>query len=354
MALRTRRLGNSDLVVPEICLGTMTWGKQNTETEAHEQLSYALDQGINFLDTAEMYPVPTEAETQGLTDKYIGTWLKDQKRDDLILASKVCGRSDRITWIREEGATPTVTAEQIMWSVEQSLARLQTDYIDLLQIHWPDRYVPLFGAAAYDESLEIDSVPFEEQLQAMDTLLKQGKIRAFGLSNETSFGVMSFCQKADQMGVARPVSIQNSYSLLVRTPFETDLAEVCSPRNADVGLLAYSPLAGGSLSGKYVETTPEGARFTLFPGYMERFNKSLAKEAVAEYVRVAAAHGLTPSELALVFCKDRQFVKSTIIGATSLAQLKENIGAFDKELTPAMMDDIAAVYKKYRDPATSM
>lgn len=349
-----RQLGDSDLHVSEICLGTMTWGKQNTEAEAHEQMTYAFANGVNFMDTAEMYPVPTEAETQGKTDLYIGTWLKQQKREDVILASKVCGRSDRITWIRGEGETPSVTKQQVLWSVEQSLARLQTDYIDLLQIHWPDRYVPLFGASAYDYDNEIDAVSFEEQLEAMDTLITQGKIRAFGLSNETSYGVMQFCQKAREMGVARPVSIQNSYSLLVRTPFETDLAEVCSPRNEHVGLLAYSPLAGGSLSGKYIEKTPEGARFTLFPGYMERYNKSLAKEAVAEYVKVAEKHGLTSSELALLFCKDRQFVASTIIGATSMPQLKENMGAFDKEFTAEMLEDITKVYKKYRDPSTSV
>jgi aryl-alcohol dehydrogenase-like predicted oxidoreductase len=233
-----------------------------------------------------MYPVPVEAATQGKTDLYIGTWLKQQKREQVVLASKVCGRSDKVTWVRAGSATPVVNRANIMESVEKSLQRLGTDHIDLLQIHWPDRYVPLFGAAAYDVANEYDAVSFEEQLEAMQELITQGKIRAFGLSNETSFGVMSFCQLAEKHSLPKPVSIQNSYSLLSRTNFETDLAEVCSPRHTNVGLLAYSPLAGGSLSGKYVDGTPEGARFTLFPGYMDRFNKSLAKDAVAEYVAV--------------------------------------------------------------------
>jgi len=348
-----RKLGDSDLMVSEICLGTMTWGEQNTEADAHEQMSYAFANGVNFMDTAELYPVPTKAESQGKTDQYIGTWLKNQKREDVILASKVCGRSDRLTWFRDEG-TPIVDRKNIMEGVEKNLVRLQTDYIDLLQIHWPDRYVPLFGAAAYDYSNEYDATPFEEQLEAMSELIKQGKVRSFGLSNESSFGVMSFCQKAEQMGLPKPVSIQNSYSLLVRTLFETDLVEVCSPRNMNVGLLAYSPLAGGSLSGKYVDKTPEGARFSLFPGYMERFNKSLAKDAVAEYVEVAKKHELTPTQLALAFVKSRQFVTSTIIGATTMDQLKENMDAFSIDLSEEALADIQTLFKKYRDPATSV
>eukprot|EP00238_Polyblepharides_amylifera_P007840 CAMPEP_0196575914 /NCGR_PEP_ID=MMETSP1081-20130531/5299_1 /TAXON_ID=36882 /ORGANISM="Pyramimonas amylifera, Strain CCMP720" /LENGTH=331 /DNA_ID=CAMNT_0041894371 /DNA_START=238 /DNA_END=1233 /DNA_ORIENTATION=- len=331
----------------------MTWGKQNTEVEAHEQLNYAFDNGVNFLDTAEMYPVPLEAGTQGTTDRYIGSWLKTRKRDEVILATKVCGRSDRINWVREGGALPKVDRANIMESVEQSLLRLGTDHIDLLQIHWPDRYVSLFGASSYSVEEEYDYVTFEEQLRAMDELIKQGKIRHFGLSNETSFGVTSFCNMAQQLSLPKPVSIQNSYSLLVRTNFETDLAETCSPRHNNVGLLPYSPLAGGSLTGKYINSTPEGARFNLFPGYMERFNKSLAKEAVSEYAKVAEKHGLTPSTLALAFVKSRWFVTSTIIGATKMDQLKENMEAFSVELSEEVLADVNAVFKKFRDPATS-
>lgn len=351
---KMRQLGDSDLIVSDICLGTMTWGKQNTEQEAHAQLSYAFDSGINFLDTAEMYPVPVEAATQGTTDRYISTWLKNQKREDVILATKVCGRSDRVTWVREGDESPKVDRKNIMYSVEKSLMRLNTDYIDLLQIHWPDRYVPLFGAAAYDASNEYDAEPFEAQLEAFDELIQQGKVRHLGVSNETSYGVSEFCYAAERNPkLPKIVSIQNSYSLIVRSAFETDLAEVCSPSHKNVGLLAYSPLAGGALSGKYLNNTPEGARFTLFPGYMDRFNKSQAVDAVKEYTKIAEKYGMTPSEMALVFCKSRWFVTSTIIGATSLDQLKENIDAFDLEMSDEMLEDINQLYKKYRDPATS-
>lgn len=346
-------LGDSGLEVSECCLGTMTWGKQNTEAEAHQQLSYALDRGVNFLDAAEMYPVPTEAETQGRTEEYIGSWLKGQPRDKVVVASKVCGASEQITWVRDSGSGTRVDRAQIREAVEKSLTRLQTDYIDLLQIHWPDRYVPLFGGAAYDAALERDAVPFEEQLEAMQELVAEGKVRAIGVSNETSYGVMQFCQAAADRNLPKIASIQNSYSLLVRTPIETNLSEVLSPRNLNVGLLAYSPLAGGALTGKYLHATPEGSRFTLFPGYMERFQKSDTMSAVAEYVEVANKYGLTPSQLAIAFCQSRWFVTSSIIGATSMDQLRENMDAFDVELSEECLADIDRVYKRWRDPTTS-
>eukprot|EP00982_Pelagococcus_subviridis_P012947 31203-Pelagococcus_subviridis.AAC.4 len=351
-----RLLGDSDLMISEICLGTMTFGKQNTERDAHAQLSYAVDAGVNFIDTAEMYPVPTEAARQGKTDEYIGTWLRSRRREDVVLATKVSGRSDRITWLpRGDNETPRVKRKHIMESVEHSLSRLQVDHIDLLQIHWPDRYVSLFGASPYDvANVNDDDVPFEEQLRAFDDLIRQGKVRHLGVSNETSWGVCEFARIAATSGMPKLVSIQNSYSLLTRGAFETDLAEVCSPSNANVGLLAYSPLAGGALTGKYLgESPPEGARFTMFPGYMERFNKSATREATAEYARVAGEYGLSPAALALAFVRSRWFVTSTIIGATSMEQLGENIDAFNVEMTQECLDDIDAVYKKYKDPAIS-
>jgi len=351
------RLGDSDLVVTECCLGTMTWGQQNTEAEAHEQLNYAIhEEGINFIDTAELYSVPAKAETHGNTDRHIGTWLKDQKRDSIVLASKVSGYSDRLVWMRDSGEGTRVRPSDIFESVDKSLSRLQTDYIDLLQIHWPDRYVPLFGAAPYDVALERDdAVPFEDQLEAMAKLIEQGKVRNVGVSNETSWGVSEFSRLANASGGSLPkiCSIQNSYSLLVRTPFETNLSETCSPRNCNVSLLAYSPLAGGSLTGKYLaDEPPEGARFSLFDGYMDRFNKSLAREAVKEYAQVAEKHGLTPTQLAIAFCRSRWFVGSTIVGATSKAQLKENIDAFALELSDECLAEIEEVHKKYRDPSS--
>lgn len=350
-----RKLGSSGLMVPDVCLGTMTWGKQNTEEEAHAQLDYAVkERGLKFMDTAEMYPVPTEAETQGRTDRYIGSWLKQSgvPREEITLATKVCGYSKHINWVRDAGAPTRVTREQVRESVEKSLQRLGTDYIDILQIHWPDRMVSLFGAGPYDEANQRpDDVPFEEQLRAFEELHKEGRVRHFGVSNETSFGVMSFVRAAEQSGLPRIVSIQNSYSLLVRTAFETDLAEVCCRRNADVGLLAYSPLAGGVLSGKYLDSAvPEGARLNLFKGYMQRYRNSDSEAATKEYVALALKHGLTPSQLALAWCKGRWCVTSSIIGATSVEQLKENIDAFSLDLSEEVLDGIQAIHKKYRDP----
>ena len=351
-----RRLGNSDLLVHEVCLGTMTWGKQNSEREAHEQLSYAVDtRGVSFLDCAELYPVPAEKATQGLTEKYIGTWLQKRgKRSDVVLATKVCGHSDRLTWFRDSGMGTRVDKANINEAVEKSLKRLQTDYIDLLQVHWPDRYVPLFGGAAYDVALEREAEPIAEQLAVLGALVAAGKVRHIGVSNETSYGVTEWLRAAREMaGMPAICSIQNSYSLIQRGAFETDLAETCSPRNGNVGLLAYSPLAGGALTGKYRDGKAGGsARFNLFAGYMERYNKSLARDAVAAYCDIAAKHGLTPTQLALAWVKSRWFVTSTIIGATTMEQLKANIDAFDVTLSADAIADVNALYRRYRDPAT--
>lgn len=350
------RLGSSDLMVSRCCLGTMTWGMQNTEQEAHQQLSAAWNEfGLNFMDTAEIYPVPPAAETQSLTERYIGSWLKagGAKREDVVLATKVSGYG-RQPYLREGGKLPRVDADNIEYALNRSLERLGTDYVDLLQIHWPDRYVPLFGAQSYNAAQEREGdIPFEEQLRGLERVVQAGKVRHIGVSNETSYGVMRFIQAAEQLGLPRVVSIQNSYSLLTRGGYETDLAEVCAPRQCNVGLLAYSPLAGGSLSGKYIEGGPstEKARMHLFQGYMARYNQSLAKQAVGEYVEVAKRHGLTPAQLALAWCNSRWFMASVIIGATSMEQLRENVGAFSVELSPECLADIDAVYRRYKDPA---
>jgi len=251
-AMEYCNLGSSDLRVSKVCLGTMTWGQQNTPQEGVDQLQYAFSQGVNFLDTAEIYPVPTKSSTQGDTDRVVARWLKTQTRSEVVLASKVAGNSPQLTYMPGRGGAGTaVTAGQIRASVESSLLRLETPYIDLLQIHWPDRYVPLFGGGAYNASLEREAVGFEEQLQALEELVKEGKVRHLGLSNETPYGVMKFAQVAEKSGSSRMVSIQNSYSLLVRSDFENGLTEVCSARNENVGLLAYSPLAGGILTGGF-------------------------------------------------------------------------------------------------------
>lgn len=354
--LQYKKLGDSDLLISEITLGTMTWGNQNSEKEAHEQLSYAFDQGINILDTAEAYPVPMSKATQGRTDLIIGTWLKTQPREKVILATKMCGYSTQSGYLRENADILRVDAANIKESVEKSLKRLGTDYIDLLQIHWPDRYVPLFGDFSYDPSKWRESVPIIEQLKAFQDIIQEGKVRYIGVSNETSYGVMEFVNAAKLEGLPKIISIQNSYSLLVRCRFEVDLVEVCMPQHCNVGLLAYSPLAGGALTGKYTNpdfVAAKKGRFNLFPGYMSRYNNSLAKEATEKYIQLAHQHGLTPVQIALGFTRYRPFVTSTIIGATSMEQLKENISAFTttRPLYPEVMEGIEKIFSRYRDPA---
>ncbi|XP_028552229.1 uncharacterized protein LOC114580018 isoform X2 [Dendrobium catenatum] len=326
--LQFRKLGDSELRISEITMGTMTFGQQNTEKEAHELLSYAFDRGINILDTAE----------------------------GIILATKVCGYSEQAAYMRDNAEVLRVDAANVKESVEKSLMRLSTDYIDLLQIHWPDRYVPLFGEFAYKYEKWRPSVPFAEQLRAFQELINDGKVRYIGVSNETSFGVMEFVHAA-KIGLPKIISIQNNYSLLVRSRFEIDLIEVCHPNNCNIGLLAFSPLGGGNLSGKYLDHNSEAAkkgRLNLFPGYMARYINSLSKEATELYVQMAKKHGLTPVQLALAFVRDRPFVTSSIIGATSLDQLKEDIDAFistPRPLPPEVANDIELIFKRYKDPS---
>ncbi len=341
-------------------MGTMTFGKQNTLEEGVSQLERAWDEyGINFLDTAEMYPVPTDRETQGKTDEAVAKFLETRKREDVILATKVAGTSTRINWLRDgmEGEPFTkLTKEQISYSIDASLKRLRVDYIDLLQLHWPDRYVGgMFGSPDYDLSKETteNDVSFEEQLGALNDAVKAGKVRYVGVSNETPFGVMSMVALAERYPDLYPkiISIQNSYSLLVRKDYEAGLSECCSPRNCNVGLLSYSPLAGGVLSGKYSEPKVDpGARLNLFPGFMERYLGSQCEAAVQAYKDIATKYGVTPSTLALSWCYHRPIVASTIIGATTLSQLDENIKAYDTKLSDECMNEIENIYKQYTDP----
>ncbi|MBD2666190.1 NADP(H)-dependent aldo-keto reductase [Richelia sinica] len=345
--MKYNQLGESDLKVSEICLGTMTYGHQNTIEEAHQQLDYALEQGINFLDTAEMYPVPPRGETQGKTEAYIGEWLKNQQRDKLIVATKIAGPGRPFTWLRD--GNNKIDHKNIQQAVNDSLQRLQTDYIDLYQIHWPDRYVPTFGQTVYNPEFERETIPIAEQLAAFAEVIKAGKIRYLGLSNETPWGVSEFIRIANQLGLPKVVSIQNAYNLLNRN-FDSALAEVS--RYTDVGLLAYSPLAFGFLTGKYIHNQQlENTRISLFPGFGQRYLKPNVQEAIIAYAEVAKKYNLTSAQLALAFVRSRWFVKSTIIGATSLEQLKENIDSVNVVLEGEIFEDLNAVYTCYPNPA---
>ncbi|GBF81174.1 aldo/keto reductase [Aphanothece sacrum] len=347
--MQYKRLGDSDLVVSEICLGTMTYGQQNTLEQAEAQLNYAVSQGINFIDTAEMYPAPVCAETQGKTEEYIGFWLRKQPRDKLVIATKVSGPSiGRIlplTWIRE--GKNRIDQKNIQEAVDGSLRRLQTDYIDLYQIHWPDRYVPLFGSPDYDPCHERETVPILEQLEAMRGLVQAGKIRYLGVSNETPWGVGEFCHLAQQFGLPKIVSIQNAFNLTNRV-FQIHLAEACGFNK--VGLMAYSTLAFGHLSGKYIAQTPTGSRVDLFPSFDQRYRKPNFQEAVQAYVELAHQNGLTPVQMALGFVRSRWFVTSTIVGASTIEQLKENLICVDIELSQEILAAIDQIHARYPNP----
>jgi aryl-alcohol dehydrogenase-like predicted oxidoreductase len=343
--MKFKLLPGTDLNVSQVCLGTMTWGEQNSETEAHAQLAYAIDQGINFIDTAEMYPVPPNGKTQGRTETYLGSWLAKQRRDGLVIATKVAGPGRR-DWIR--GGRTDLTREVIAEACDTSLARLQTDYIDLYQIHWPQRNVPMFGAIEFDPSKEKAGPPIREQVEAMAALIKAGKIRHYGLSNETAWGVCEFQRNAKELGVPGPITIQNSYSLVSRN-VDNDLAETLYREN--MSLLAYSPLAAGILSGKYRNgAKPPNTRFTLFDSLGVRFRPPMVAEAVEAYAALAKQCGLTLVQLALGYVASRWFLGSSIIGATTLAQLEEDIAAAQLVLDADTLTEIRAIQARYPNP----
>ncbi|QID18709.1 NADP(H)-dependent aldo-keto reductase [Nitrogeniibacter mangrovi] len=344
--MQYRRLGTSELVVSHVCLGTMTFGQQNTEAEGHAQLDAAFAAGVNFVDVAEMYPVPTRADTYGATERIVGTWLRRQPRDKVILATKIAGPGRALGWIR--GGPRAMDASNLREALDGSLKRLQTDYVDLYQLHWPERNQPMFGQTGFDPSAERECTPIRDQLEALAGLVRAGKIRYVGLSNEHPWGVMRFVQLAREHDLPVVVSIQNAYNLLNRV-FEYGLSEVCYREN--VGLLAYSPLAFGHLSGKYLDQPDAAGRLTLFPHFGQRYEKPAVAAAVAEYAALARAHGLTPTQLALAFVYGRWFVTSTIIGATSLAQLQENLDCADMGMTEALEDAIAEVHARHTNPA---
>lgn len=331
--------------VSKICLGTMTWGQQNTEAEAHEQISYALDRGINMLDAAEMYPVPPRAETQGRTEEYIGTWFKKTGlRDKYILATKAAGPNPEFHYLR---GGPRFTREQLMEAVDGSLRRLQTDCIDLYQLHWPDRYTNFFGQRGYLHR-EQPETPIDETLRALQELVAAGKIKTIGLSNETPWGTMKFLELADREGLPRVESIQNPYGLLNRT-YEIAMAEVS--HREDVGLLAYSPLGMGLLTGKYRHgARPEGSRMAVFERFT-RYDGAETLEATEQYLQLADEHGLNPTHMALAFVNTRPFVLSNIIGATTMEQLKMNIDSLDVTLSKDVLKGIEAIQQRLPNPA---
>ena len=339
-------LPSTDIKVSEICLGTMTWGNQNTEAEGHEQINFALDQGINFIDTAELYPVPATASTQGLTSKYIGSWLKKNKsRDRVIIASKIAGPGDYTAHIRTTGFTP----DSIKEALNLELKRLQTDYIDLYHLHWPERQTNTFGVRDFKPSPKdpwLDN--FNEVLHSLQTFVDAGKIRAVGISNEKAWGTMRFAEEVRNHNLTPISTTQNAYSMLNRV-FEGDLAEVSLREN--IGLLAYSPLAFGVLTGKYIEgTAAENSRLKLFPRFA-RYSSEQSTKATIQYLELAKDLGISLTTLALAFVNQRPFVTSNIIGATNLDQLKENIDSINTKLSKETLDRIDTVHASIPNPA---
>ena len=348
--MQLKPLANTGILVPEICLGTMTFGEQNTQAEAFQQLEYALDQGLFFWDTAEMYPVPPKPETQGATETILGNWIAERgNRDQLFIASKIAGPSQGGSHIRD-GQT-RFTAAEISSAIDGSLKRLQSDYIDLYQLHWPQRPTNFFGKLGYgntEAQQDIEITALEETLSALSDEIKKGRIRYIGLSNETPWGTLKFLHLAEKLGLEKFVSVQNPYSLLNRT-YEIGMSEIAHYEN--VGLLAYSPLAFGYLTGKFRNgARPANARVTLFSRF-SRYSNPESEWATEQYAQLAERHGLTLTQLSLAFIKQQFFVTSTIIGATNLDQLKENIQAFQIDLSAEVLQGIEDIHRQQPNPA---
>lgn len=336
-----------DEKVSKICLGTMTWGQQNDESQAHEQMDLALSEGVNFWDTAEMYPSPPDKDKQGDTERFMGTWFdKTKQRNKVVLASKI----SPMDFLRD-GQT-RYTAKDISSAIDGNLKRLQTDYIDVYQLHWPERQANFFGQRGYSEDMATQSLddltPFLETIQALNDEIKKGRIRAYGLSNDTAWGLMRYLWEADKNGLIAPITVQNPYSLLNRL-YEVNMAEIAHREN--VGLLAYSPLGFGVLSGKYLEgKRPEGARLTKYDRF-QRYTNNQAISATERYAKIAEEAGLDMAQMALAFVNSRPFVTSNIIGATSTEQLKSNIDSIDLTLSADVLDAIEAVHTQQPNPS---
>lgn len=339
-------LPNTETKISKICLGTMTFGEQNTEAEGHSQMDYAFEKGVNFFDTAEMYSVPARQETYGSTEKIIGTWFKKTgNRENIVLATKVAGPNPNFTYMREEN---DFSPKSITFALEQSLQRLQTDYIDLYQLHWPERKSNMFGTLGFKVQEDAWEDNFQSVLKCLQGLIQQGKIRNIGVSNETPWGLMRYLEESKKHNLPRIATIQNPYSLVNRS-FEVGLSEVCHREN--IGLLAYSPMAFGVLSGKFLNgATPPNSRISLFPQFV-RYNSENTREAARKYNEIALDFGLTLTELSLAFINHQSFVSSTIIGATTLIQLKENINTIGVSLNENIISEIDKIQSILPNPA---
>lgn len=346
-----KKLGHTDIDVSVICLGTMTWGEQNTEAEAYQQLDYAISQGVNFIDTAELYAIPPRAETYGLTETYIGNWLKQRgQRDDLVIASKIAGRSDgEDSFARYIRKGPRLSKQHIAQAIDGSLSRLQTDYIDLYQVHWPERETNFFGKLGFSDFTKADDeISIHETLSALSKAVDEGKIRYVGISNETPWGLAQYLKLAEQYNLPRVVSVQNPYSLLNRS-YEVGMAEFAF--REQVGLLAYSPLGFGVLSGKYLQgNMPKNSRLDLFPHY-HRYSNPEAVKSTEAYAELAKASNLSLAQMALAFINTRPFVTGNTIGATSMEQLSENIGSINVDLHSDVIEAIETIHAAQPNPA---
>ena len=340
--MKYTKLGNTNIEVSLICLGTMTWGEQNSKSEAFEQMDYSVEKGINFFDTAELYSVPPRKETFGITEEIIGNWFQEKKcRDKIILASKVVGRSG-MKWFR--GKQTRLNKEQINEALNGSLKRLKTDYLDLYQLHWPDRNSNFFGKLGYKHEEEEDFISILDQLEVLNELVKSGKVRNIGLSNESPWGLMSFLSLSKQYNLPRVVSVQNPYSLLNRS-YEVGLSEISIREKC--GLLAYSPLAFGMLTGKYDDDKkPDGARLTLFGDMFTRYTKPKGLYMSKKFNDLARDHSLSSSQMALSYVNSRNFVTSNIIGATTMGQLRENIDSINVKLSDEIIEEIEAIHNE--------
>ena len=343
-----KNLGKSDIKVSTIGLGTMTWGEQNSEKEAFDQMDYAQDAGVNFFDTAELYPVPPSNKTRGETSRIIGRWIKNKRnRNKIIIADKIVGRSG-MDWFRENSEQTRLNKSQISFALDRSLKDLDTDYIDLYQLHWPDRPINVFSGLEYVHKETEENNTILEVIETLEESIKKGKIRSFGISNETPWGTSEYLKFSEIKKLSRVVSIQNPYNLLNRS-FEVGLSEISIREN--VGLLAYSPLASGTLSGKYLDgKLPEGSRLKLFGNRYPRYRTPNSENAIKKYIKIANTYNLDPCQMAIKFCEIKPFVTSVLIGATKMDQLKLNIDSVNIELNNKILEDINKVQLVYSNP----